>query len=181
MTKLKPGEFFKSATQDFFHCYTYIERFFYICKKEFQFMAVGLHVRVRSSTCTRSRNCLDIFQKKRNCLDHKFITSLVCHRKKDFVGLIRHSVQQRAWGQGCKYLMVFSGQMINSDGIAALVYFSFTINYVKCILIHLIKIFYWLNDPKYFQVASLIRAAKLTRHYSEWHFIQNVLQFMMLC
>ena len=79
--------------------------------------------------------------KKKICLDHKFITSLVCHRKKDFVGLIRHSVQQRAWGQGCKYLMVFSGQMINSDGIAALVYFSFTNNYMKCILIHLIKFF----------------------------------------
>jgi len=76
--------------------------------------------------------------KKKICLDHKFITSLVCHRKKDFVGLIRHSVQ-RAWGQGCKYLMVFSGQMINSNTIAALVYFSSKINYVKYILIHLIK------------------------------------------
>jgi len=40
------------------------------------------------------------FKKKRNCLDHKFITSVVMplpvatEKKKDFVGLTRRIVQQ---------------------------------------------------------------------------------------
>ena len=62
-------------------------------------------------------------------------------QKKGFCRLDETYSKTMSMRQGCKYLMVFSGQMINSDGIAALVYFSFTINYVKCILIHLIKFF----------------------------------------